>query len=554
VPKLNFKLLEACSNVLGQVINPLKFHALQANNLGIMRGVLKGIGGLTSTHSSTIYTEDHEGIHREFLTNEPVWEGGRVVRNLLTYSNDFSNAVWSDTNGTKTTNSFTADGANATLLQTVSGSYNNGIFSVYITRLVGTGNIDITVDSGGTWTTVSVTTTKTRFSIAGSSLSSDTIGIRIVTSGDSVSLYSAQFEDSTGRTSTTIPSEYIETTTAAVQEVFAHQNGNSVVSNVVTEARGTNLASPPWLAYQPALTNSQIYSSDLTNAEWTATTATTAYTSVGIAGASNSATRVTATSANGNVLANAITAASATHSTKWYIKRITGTGTIELTVDGGTTWQDVTSQVSASYSEIVVDQATVTNPQIGIRLVTSGDAVDVGNAESHLNISKGQIRNGGPVFTTTTSANTVAIDPLSFSPNNHVNTSGLYYLEWTPYVATSEISGNKQILSLDGAAGLLYYNPATSELTCTDGTNTVTVSLTTVSGTTYKICIAYGSSSLRVGVGGTWGTAGSYDGAFTVTGNLEFGNDTDFIHLARNFRWYNYKYADAITNGGALMS
>lgn len=518
------------------------FQALAPDSSGIMQGVLQGTGSLTTSHASTIYALDHEDVYRAFAANESIWKGGRVVKNLLTYSNDFSNVVWTATSGTKATNSFTATGANATLLQTVTGSYDNGIFSIYLTRLVGTGDIDITVDSGSTWTTVAVTGTQTRFSVAGTSLSGDTVGIRIVTSGDSVSLSSAQFEDSTGRTSTTIPSEYIATTSAAVKKVYAYANGNSVASNIVTEATGADFTEAPWLVCQPALTNSQIQSSDLTNVEWTATTATTARTSVGIAGVQNTATRVTATAGNATVIANAIVAASNTHTSKWWIKRITGTGTIELTLDNGATWQDVTSSIDSTYSEVIVQQTALTNPQIGIRIVTSGDAVDIGNAECYLTKSIANAKGIGPIFTTTVAASTDAVY-ASFNPANH-DTSGVYYLE-VQWASDDTVITSHTYISLDGAASNVL-GQQSSFVISNDDTTPVSVASDWTAGTAIKIGVAYHLSDAQYSTtfNGATGTSAAFDG-YNVTGNLLMGFGS-YPVLLRNVRRYSAgSYASA---------
>lgn len=120
-----------------------------------------------------------------------------------------------------------------------------------------------------------------------------------------------------------------------------------------------------------------LWARDLTNVAWVSGGGgvTTAKTSTGADGVANSATRVTASGANATIL-QAITLASSTVLMQVYIKRITGTGNVDLTVDGGTTWTTITPG-SGVFSQVVISQAAVTNPSVGIRLVTSGDAVDV---------------------------------------------------------------------------------------------------------------------------------------------------------------------------------
>ena len=94
------------------------------------------------------------------------------------------------------------------------------------------------------------------------------------------------------------------------------------------------------------------------------------------------------------------------------IKRSVGTGTVELTLDNGSTWQDITSQIGASYARIAVDQ-TLANPQVGIRIVTSGDAVIIGNTGVYYSTSKEVAAVSSPIKTTT-AAVTRAADAIDY--------------------------------------------------------------------------------------------------------------------------------------------
>ena len=103
-----------------------------------------------------------------------------------------------------------------------------------------------------------------------------------------------------------------------------------------------------WLYGGPTLTNSQIRSDDLANAEWTKTNVTAVKDATGMRNDANGASTLTATGANGTVIANVIAAGSADQTTRWFLKRKTGTGVIEITVNNGGTWQDVTTEVDSA--------------------------------------------------------------------------------------------------------------------------------------------------------------------------------------------------------------
>lgn len=119
-----------------------------------------------------------------------------------------ASATWVKT--TATTNSANQTGPDGTTSYgTVTASAGNGLilqtvtvvdatvyqFSLRLKRLVGTGSIQMTMDNGVTWTTVSVTSTLTRFTISGTSVGTTMIvGMRIVTNNDSVVFGGAQLE------------------------------------------------------------------------------------------------------------------------------------------------------------------------------------------------------------------------------------------------------------------------------------------------------------------------------------------------------------------------
>jgi hypothetical protein len=137
---------------------------------------------------------------------------------------------------------------------------------------------------------------------------------------------------------------------------------------------------PVGLLIEGGMTNIALHSRDFTQAAWVKTNITAAFDATGIDGVANSASSLTATAANGTAL-QTITSASATHVSSFFARRITGTGTVEITQDNGATWTTIT--LTDGWQRFNVAAATVANPVIGFRLVTSGDviAVDVAQCE-----------------------------------------------------------------------------------------------------------------------------------------------------------------------------
>ena len=189
--------------------------------------------------------------------------------------------------------------------------------------------------------------------------------------------------------------EAIYFTRSSVAECYSN-DGQTLTQCAVDQPRvSSGVASSSVLGIwkEPLRSNSSLQSRDLSQAVWTKTSMTCARTSVGMRNDVNGASRCTASGANGTAL-QAIVYGATTQNTSLHIKRVTGTGTVEVTRNNGTTWTAVTASLSTTLWKrvvaadvpgcgggncIVVPAMTsaIANPTIGIRIVTSGDAVDV---------------------------------------------------------------------------------------------------------------------------------------------------------------------------------
>jgi hypothetical protein len=161
---------------------------------------------------------------------------------------------------------------------------------------------------------------------------------------------------------------------------------------IVTLAAGNPRLTSLGFVHEGAVTNGVLHSRDLTQAVWTKTGMTCLKDAAGTDGVASSASTCTATAASGTVL-QTVSATSTQRSSSFFVKRITGTGTIEVTRDNGTTWTNVTACVDAGTGtgcdishngfRRVTNEAfsalcsTLANPTVGVRLATSGDAVAI---------------------------------------------------------------------------------------------------------------------------------------------------------------------------------
>ena len=213
---------------------------------------------------------------------------GAAKRNYLTYTEQLDNAAWAATSVTKTADAgiapdgaltaelLTASAGNGTVIQDL-GTLASAAWvgSIYLKRMTGSGNVQLTLDNGSTWTTVAVTTTWTRFEIT-QTLANPDFGVRIATNTDAVLAWGGQVEQGSAA-STYFKVENVYPYHGAMVDGVAYfptTNGNTVASNVVTEATGTAISSSTrkGLLIEEARTNLATYSQDISS--WSITGAT----------------------------------------------------------------------------------------------------------------------------------------------------------------------------------------------------------------------------------------------------------------------------------------
>ncbi len=170
-----------------------------------------------------------------------------------------------------------------------------------------------------------------------------------------------------------------------------------------------------------------LWSNDWANAAYdTVTNITAAKDQTGADGVSNSASSLLATAGNA-VIRQSITSGSAARVFSAHVKRLVGTGVIEMTQDGGSTYTAITSLINAStYTQVGVAKATVTNPNVGFRIVTDTDKIAVQYSQSEIGPVK-----SSPIPTTTVAV-TRAVETckVATSAFGYVAATGTHYVEY----------------------------------------------------------------------------------------------------------------------------
>jgi hypothetical protein len=258
----------------------------------------------------------------------------------------------------------------------------------------------------------------------------------------------------------------------------------------------------PGLLVEPSAQNQALWSRDLSvSGTWAASGITAVRNAVGADGAASGATTLTSTAASATITQN-ISHASQSRIFSAYMRRVSGTGQIQLTTNGGTNWQTVT--LTSAFAPFNSGAQTVASGQVGIRMIASGDVIEVDFTQAEV----------GPVPTspipTTTAAVSRAADVISASG---ALVSGLIgQTEGTMYFEVSDIKG---VITGTGNPALMIRNSAftnwiglTSNIIAAPFRITVRSTTTTLINYTSaisegKVAIAYSANGAVVYVNGS---------------------------------------------------
>lgn len=282
------------------------------------------------------------------------------------------------------------------------------------------GNIDVTINSvvalTGGWWRITATVTMV-WSLASGTF---TLSPNLDGGGNSGINYSG---DGTSGVLVRYPQVEVSpaTTYKAVGNVIPVNKvlaASSTVNGILIEEQRTNLA---------------LWCRDATQSAWAKTNTTAALTQTGIDGVANSATSLTATVANATCI-QSTTATSTAKTVSVYLKAITVTGNIQVSMDGST-WSTV--DLSNGQWNRISLTATLANPVVGILIQNSGDAVAMDYAQMEAASFATT-----PIFTTSATA-TRALDTAYVKAFGYNTYKSTFYVSSTRFgtAAGGDIAG-----------------------------------------------------------------------------------------------------------------
>lgn len=511
----------------------------------------------TFTRATVAYVADWENLLKPVLSGEARFTGARRVRNSITGSSeDWSSGTHpSDVNATTAATTFTlnsvgASRTNKSMTTVIVGRASVWRFRVLLScsvsrticiRFNGTGGdavLNIAVDSTPKIISNTVTLTDSTPNLQFTNVIGE--GATDTSTAGTFTIGQVLVEEVTGQSNQN-PSEYVSVGVlsapyhgAGVDGVkyFTTLNGNTVASNVVTEATGaainpTNGASSSTtdaggpFGYFAEGAGTQLVTPtasirDMTDGSWTlGATMTRARTSVGLDGVANSATRLTAGAvAATNIITQTLVAAATSRTYSCYIKRITGTGPVRLTQDNFVGGSDISGSLVAGTWVRVSFTASILNAVYGIKVDTNLDAIDV---------DFNQFEAGA--FATSPMASAGAArnaDVLAYpTAGNVFSATGSVYAEIDPFIANDAVN-NQAVLDVSAVQYAIYVSTS-SKAAIFDGAN-VTASAGNVSvGTVSKVATNWSGVVAKVSLSGAIAT-GTFDGSMNAGANMTVGN------------------------------
>lgn len=205
-------------------------------------------------------------------------------------------------------------------------------------------------------------------------------------------------------------------------------------------------------------TNVVLWNRDLTNVIWIKVNATAAQDQTGPDGTVNGASSLTATAANGTC-SQAIVLASSARWQSAYIKRLTGTGVIEMSMDGGATYTAIVP--TANWTAVEIPTQTLANPSPVFRIVTSGDSIALDFVQNE----NDNLQRSSPIATTTAAVARSA-DLILETAFPWINTAGMtIYAQGAGNVPNSSTLGAYFQLDHTSGNALLFSRQSASDAT-----------------------------------------------------------------------------------------
>lgn len=283
----------------------------------------------------------------------------------------------------------------------------------------------------------------------------------------------------------------------------------------------TELTGTTYLGYlaEEARTNNVIQNRDFTNAAWVKTTCTAAKDQVGIDGSAAAASSLLAIAGNA-LAAQTIVIAAVNRPFSVYIKRLTGTGNIDLAQDGVSfTTQTIANDGLYHRCTLVASQL---NPVLTIRIVTNADKIAVDYAGLEDTGGSAAAFPTSPIATTAVAVTRNA-DVLTYPSAGNWNTgAGTVYAEVNCPLNTAIA---RVVADAGSASFALNKNSSAAPTTIltNDGTTSAITAATTSAVNVEKWAATWSGAIETIYLNGGGAITAAFDGSMNMGANIAVG-------------------------------
>ena len=230
------------------------------------------------------------------------------------------------------------------------------------------------------------------------------------------------------------------------------------------------------------------------------------------------ALQITASAGNGTIISSAAIGTSASRTLSVWLRRVTGTGDIQYTLNNGTNW--TTQAITSSWVRYSF-AATTAAQRVGFRIVTSADAIEIWGAQLEAGSASSYIPTGASQVTRLLDLCTMTGTRFSYWFNS---LEGTFLCNFqTTYSGNTPSAAFILAFDSSGTKRIIYLPTGASTAASYDGVN-ILIATGTATGVLAKVASSYNQSGKSIVLNGGTVATGAVAAGYSSATSLGIGN------------------------------